>query len=110
MTHYLVVYEPTYHWRKGRLPFRNEEELLDFVSTYFNIANLTPKIAVAAALIKIEGDKALRSSEETRLRRRKLSTSDAITIALAQKLKKPIITGDKDLTYVAEKIGIRTIW
>ncbi len=108
--HYLIVYELTYHWRKGRLPFRNEEELLDFVSTYFNIVNLTPEIAVVAARIKIEGDKALRSSGETRLRRRKLSTSDATTIALAQKLKKHIITGDKGLTYVAEKIGVRTIW
>lgn len=39
--HYLIVYELAYHWRKGRLPFRDEEELLEFINRYFTITTQT---------------------------------------------------------------------
>ena len=32
--HYLIVYEPSYHWRRGRLPFKDERELLEFIHIY----------------------------------------------------------------------------
>lgn len=28
--HYLIIYELSYHWRRGRLPYRDEGELLKF--------------------------------------------------------------------------------
>ena len=44
--HYLIIYELSYHWRRGRLPFRDEEELLDFIDTYFTVKALDSVIAV----------------------------------------------------------------
>ena len=109
LIHYLIVYELAYHWRKRRLPFRSEEELLEFVNTYFNIMDLSPKIAVEASKVKVIGDRLLQSTDE-RFKRRKLSIADATTIALAARLKVPIITGDVDLTYVARKTGVEVVW
>ncbi len=110
LMHYLIIYELAYHWRKRRLPFRDEEELLEFVNTYFKLVDLSPETAVMASQIKIKGDSLLRNAKMVELKRRKLSVSDAITLALALKLKAPIITGDSDLSYVAEKIGVKVIW
>ncbi len=110
LIHYLIIYELTYHWRKGRLPFRNEDELKEFIDTYFNIIDLSLDDIIEASKIKIIGDKILKEAREVRLKRRKLSVADAITIALAIKYKVPIVTGDNDLTYVAEKMGIKVIW
>jgi len=109
LIHYLIVYELAYHWRKRRLPFRSEEELLEFVNTYFNIMDLSPKIAVEASKVKVIGDRLLQSTDE-RFKRRNLSIADATTIALAARLKVPIITGDVDLTYVARKTGVKVVW
>ncbi len=108
--HYLIVYELAYHWRRKRLPFRNEGELREFIETYFYVASLDPVIALEAAEIKVLGDKLLREAVEYGVRGRKLSTADTTTIALARRLNAPIVTGDRDLAYVAEKIGVKIIW
>lgn len=108
--HYLIVYELAYHWRRGRLPFQSEGELREFVDTYFVVQPLNPVIAVEASRIKIVGDELLRNSKNPRLKRRRLSVSDVTSIVLAQMLKAPIITGDIDLSYVAQKIGVKVIW
>ena len=108
--HYLIVYELAYHWRRGRLPFQSEEELRGFVHTYFVVQPLNPAIAVEASRLKIVGDELLRNSKDPRLNRRRLSVSDVTSIVLARMLKAPIITGDIDLSYVAQKIGVRVIW
>ncbi len=108
--HYLIIYELTYHWRKGRLPFHDENELLEFIGTYFDVINLNPKIAVEAAQIKVKGDQMLKQSSEKILKRRKLSVSDATSIALAKALKAPIVTGDADLMYVARKMDVQILW
>jgi len=108
--HYLIVYELAYHWRRGRLPFRNEKELLEFIDTYFDIKPLDPVIAIEASRLKIVGDELLRNSGNPKLKRRKLSISDATTIVLATKLKTPIVTGDVNLSYVARSLGVKVIW
>ena len=108
--HYLVIYELAYHWLRGRLPFKDGEELLTFVDAYFTVAALDPGLAVSAAKVKMEGDAMLRESEDPELRRRRLSAADAATIALARRLDAPIITGDKDLTHMARSLGIKVIW
>ena len=50
--HYLIVYELAYHWRLGRLPFRSEEELKEFVDTYFVVQPLNLAVAVEASRLK----------------------------------------------------------
>lgn len=108
--HYLIVYELSYHWRKGRLPFINEEEIKEFITRYFLIKPLTYELALRASEIKILGDKILRRSGDPELTGRRLSSADATSIALAERLKVPILTGDKDLAYVAGRLGISVIW
>jgi predicted nucleic acid-binding protein len=108
--HYLIIYELSYHWRRGRLPFRDEEEILEFINTYFTVKTLDENLAVEASKIKILGDKLLASSNNLALRQRRLSVADATTIALAMREKIPIVTGDTDLSYVARKLGIKVFW
>jgi len=108
--HYLIIYELSYHWMRGRLPFRNEEELLEFIETYFRVASIDSELALEASRIKLAGDRMLRDASVEKLRRRKLSASDCTTIALARRLRVPIVTGDSDLVYVAERMGIEVIW
>lgn len=60
--------------------------------------------------IKIEGDRMLREAEDISLHERKLSTCDAVTISLCRFLQIPIVTGDKDLKYVAEKLNVKVLW
>ena len=108
--HYLIVYELSYHWRRNRLPFRNEKELLEFVDTYFTVKTLDEALAVEASKVKILGDRLLASSKDPNLQRRRLSVADATTIALAKREKAPIVTGDADLSYVARKLGIEVLW
>ncbi len=105
--HYLLIYELAYHWRKGKIPFSSEKELLEFIDYYFEIAELTPDLALKATLIKVEGDELLKKSE---LKHRKLSVADATSIALALKGSLPIVTGDKDLSFVAKNLGVKIIW
>ncbi len=108
--HYLIIYELSYHWRRSRLPFRDEEELLDFIDTYFTVKALDSVIAVKASEIKLLGDRLLAKAGDSRLRRRKLSVADATTIAVARVENAPIVTGDADLSYVARSLGIDVIW
>lgn len=108
--HYLIVYELAYHWRRGRLPFRGEDELLEFINTYFNVKPLDAATAVEASRLKILGDELLEASGDPGLKRRRLSITDATTIALARKLRAPILTGDTDLSYVAQRLGVNVLW
>ena len=108
--HYLIVYELSYHWRKGRLPFIDDAELKEFIKRYFIFKPLTYDLALRASEIKILGDKLLRESNDVDLTRRRLSSADATSLALAERLRIPIVTGDKDLSYVAKKLGIGVVW
>ena len=108
--HYLIVYELAYHWGRGRLPFIDEGEFLEFINTYFTVRALSTDIAMEASKVKILGDKLLATSEDASLKQRRLSTADATTIVLAKKEEVPIVTGDTDLSYVAENLGASIIW
>lgn len=108
--HYLIIYELFYHWRRGRLPFRDEEELLDFVNSYFIVKALDTTIATKASEVKLLGDRLLAAASNPRLRRRRLSVADATTIAIAKVENIPIVTGDIDLSYVAKNLGVSIIW
>ena len=108
--HYHIIYELSYHWRKGRLPFTDEEELLDFINTYFTYKDIGIETALEASKIKIVGDNLLASSDDPYLKKRRLSIADATTIALAKQVEIPIVTGDIDLSYVAKKLGVEIIW
>ena len=109
--HYLVTYEVLYHWRKGRLPgFKSEGEVKDYLSEAFLNIELTREIADEASKIKVDGDELLSKAEDASLRLRKLSSCDATTIALGKLYGKPIISGDKDLTYVAKKFNVEIMW
>lgn len=63
-----------------------------------------------ASNIKLIGDKLLSTSKDPGLWHRKLSIADATTIAIAVNIEAPIVTGDKDLSYVARKLGTTVIW
>jgi len=104
--HYLLIYELAYHWRNGKIPFSSEKEFLEFVDYYFEVAELTPNLALKATLVKVKGDELLKKSEL----KRKLSIADSTTIALALEKSLPIVTGDKDLSTVAKNLGVRIIW
>lgn len=108
--HYLIIYELAYHWKRGRLPFKSEEELKEFVDTYFTLHPLDPTLAMEAARLKLEGDKLLKNSKNPKLNRRRLSVSDATSIALARALGASLLTGDTDLSYAARNLGIKVIW
>ena len=108
--HYLIIYEIAYHWHKGRLPFKGEDEMLEFIETYFDVEPLDASIAVEASRLKVLANAKLRSSSDPQLRGRRLSVSDATTLALALKLDAPIITGDADLSYAALLFGVEVIW
>ncbi len=110
IVHYLIIYELAYHWRRGRLPFKNEEELIEFVKIYFKVAELDVNIAASASQVKIRGDRILREATDDTLKHRRLSIADATTIVLALKFRIPIVTGDKDLSYVAKRSGVKVIW
>ena len=110
VVHYLIVYELAYHWRRGRLPFRGGEELLEFVSTYFRVKELDTQLALRASKVKVLGDRLLAQASSPALRRRRLSSADAATIALAENEGAPVVTGDADLSYVARKLGVQVIW
>lgn len=52
----------------------------------------------------------MKKASDPRLRKRTLSLADATTIALALKYNAPVLTGDIDLSYVAERLGVEVIW
>ena len=61
---------------------------------------------IESAKIKKEGDEIL----SKKMKGRMLSIVDSTIIYLAKKLGVGIITGDKDLTLVARKLGVEIIW
>jgi predicted nucleic acid-binding protein len=104
-----VAYELSVHWLRGRIPsLKSLEELKTFVTRYFKTVEPTLDDYIESAKIKIEGDKILRESLE--LKNRSLSIVDSTIIRLALELGAPIVTGDKDLSHVANKKGIKIIW
>jgi len=104
-----AVYELYVHWLRGRIPaIKSKEELKTFATKYFKVLELRLDDYIESAKIKVEGDKTLREVPE--LASRSLSIVDSTLIWLAQKLRIPIVTGDKDLIHVAKKRGIITIW
>jgi predicted nucleic acid-binding protein len=104
-----VAFELSVHWLRGKIPrLKSLEELKTFVTRYFRTVELTLDDYIESAKIKIEGDKILRDSLE--LKNRSLSIVDSTIIRLALELAAPIVTGDKDLSHVAKKKGIKIIW
>uniref|UniRef100_A0A7C5YY43 Type II toxin-antitoxin system VapC family toxin n=1 Tax=Ignisphaera aggregans TaxID=334771 RepID=A0A7C5YY43_9CREN len=104
-----VVYELCIHLLRGRIPvFESMDEFKTFITKYFKIAELQLEDYIEAARIKVEGDIMLKESVE--LKNRSLSFTDSTITWLAIKMKTPIITGDKDLAYVAKRKGIEIIW
>jgi len=81
-----------------------------YLREYFNVINLDFEDYIKAAEIEVRGDELLKKAKMEELRKRRLSIVDSTVIALALREKLPILTGDKDLRYVAEKIGVKTIW
>ena len=106
-----VIYEYIVHWHRGRIPaLKSIEEVITFLSTYFKVENLTLSDWIKAAETKYYGDKLLKEAEDQSLRARSLSIIDSTIIAVALRLKTPIVSGDLDLTYVARNMGIEIIW
>lgn len=106
-----VAYEYIIHWLRGRIPgLKSIEEVTTYLKNYFKVIELSYEDYVEAAKIKIKGDMILGKAEDKELRSRRLSIVDSTVIALALKRKTPILTGDKDLAYVAMKENIGIIW
>ena len=106
-----VAYEYIIHWLRGRIPgLKSIDEVVTYLRTYFKIVNLDLYDYLKAARIKVRGDRLLMEAEDPVLRMRRLSIVDSTVIALAMKYGVPIVTGDKDLSYVAEKESLRIIW
>ncbi|BEP17343.1 PIN domain-containing protein [Pyrofollis japonicus] len=106
-----VAYEYTIHWYRGRIPvLRTLSEVVTFLTVYFRIEMLGLMDWLRAAEIKSQGDKMLQNAEDPGLRSRRLSIVDSTIVALAQRLRAPILTGDKDLAYVAKALGLQVVW
>jgi len=98
-----VVYEYVVHWRRGRIPaLRSLDEVVTYLRSYFRVEPLGLDDYIEAAKIKVRGDEALRG--------RRLGIVDSTVIALARRVRAPILPGDRDLTYVATEAGIEVIW
>lgn len=106
-----VAYEYLVHWHRGRIPaLRTVEEVVTFLTTYFKLESLSLEDWLRAAEVKHKGDSLLRRAEDQALRARRLSIVDSTVIACALRLKAPVLTGDRDLAYVASRLGVTTIW
>jgi len=104
-----VAYELSVHWLRGRIPaLKSVEELKTFITKYFRVVELKLDDYIESAKIKVEGDEMLRGSLE--LEGRSLSIVDSTIIRLALELNAPIVTGDKDLSHVAERKGVKIVW
>ena len=106
-----VVYEYVIHWLRGRIPaLKNIDEVETYLKTYFKIIDLGYQDYVRAAEIKVRGDELLRGSRDEKLRYRRLSFVDSTIIAVAIRRKAPIVSGDRDLAYVASRYNAAIIW
>ncbi len=110
IVHSGIIYELVLLWLKGRLPFKDLNEVSLFVEGYFQYVSLDIKDIFLAGQIKMKGDSMLADARDPSLRGRRLSFSDASSIALAIDKDRPIISGDADLTYVARNLGVNVIW
>jgi len=110
VVHCLIVYELAYFWKRTGLIFRDLEEVREFIETYFKVVELIAELALEAAKVKVEGDELLRKASEPSLRARRLSAADATTLALSLKLGAQLVTGDRDLMYVAQRMRVNVIW
>ncbi len=106
-----VAYEYIVHWLRGRIPaLKNLDEVVTYLKSYFKVETLEFNDYLEAAKVKARGDRMLREAGDKTLKSRRLSIVDSTIIAFAHKKKAPIVTGDKDLAYVATKEGIEVIW
>ena len=104
-----VVYELVLYWLRSKLPaFRNIEEIKTFTSMYFKVADLKLSDYVESAKLKVEGDKMLKSNSE--LKERTLSLVDSTILWTGIKHHAPIVTGDRDIAWVAREKGVEVIW
>lgn len=104
-----VVYEYCIHWCRGRIPvLKSFDEVKTFLSSYFKIVDLSMDDYMNASRIKVEGDRILKSLPT--MRDRSISLVDATIIAIASRYRIPIVTGDLDLSCVAEAMGFKVIW
>ena len=111
VVHSLIMFEVLYQWRRGRLPgFRDEDELYSYLSRVFDTARITEKVVRRAAEVKAVGDDLLREAPDPSLRARRLSTCDAFTLAIALDRALPVLSGDRDLAYVAKKLEVEVLW
>ncbi|GEM_PF-3710571 len=60
--------------------------LKEFVRRYFVVKPLTNELVLRASEIKVLGDRLLEGSKDPELTRRRLSSADATSIALAEEL------------------------
>jgi len=56
------------------------------------------------------GSSLLRDAEDPDLEKRRLSIVYSIVIVLAQKHRVPIVMGNRDLAYVASRLGVTIAW
>ena len=97
--------------RKRALPlFENEDELFKYLTSVFGVVKFSEGTARKAAEVKAAGDEMLKRAPNPSLRARRLSACDAFTIAVALDRALPVLSGDKDLVYVASGLGVRVIW
>lgn len=100
-----VAYELAVHWLRGRLPaLKSMDELRTFLTSYFKVVELSLDDCLESARVKSEGDKLVSSMG------RRLSFVDSTVIHVAKKLRAVIVSGDKDLTAVAESMGVEVVW
>lgn len=106
-----VAYEYVVHWLNGRIPaLKDLNEVVAYLLGYFKVADLSFEDYIEAAKIKAKGDEILKKAEDESLRSRRLSIVDSTVIALAHRMRVPILTGDRDLTYVALRENVEVIW
>lgn len=106
-----VGYEFALHWLRGRIPgLKSLDEVGLFLQAYFEIAELKIRDFVEIASIKSRGDKLLAESKDPSISSRRLSLVDASVIHVALKHNAPVVSGDRDLRYVAKEFNIRVLW
>ncbi len=106
-----VAYEYLVHWLRGRIPaLKSVEEVDTYLKNYFKIIDLGYSDYVKAAEIKVKGDELLSRARDEKLRYRRLSFVDSTVIAVAVKEKIPVVSGDRDLAYVATRYNVAVIW
>jgi len=89
---------------------KNLDEVVTFLTTYFKVVDLGYRDLVEIVIIKARGDEILRNCSDASMKSRRLSLTDASLIYLATKRRVPIVTGNKDLSYVARSMGIEVLW